>query len=741
MTDKKGQSALEFVMTYGWAIMAFLVSIAALFYFGVIPGDITGASVCALSPGINCLEYKVSALGVTLVLQNSFPYTLTSVAANITNTDQGPCFESAEKVLFEGRSETFFVRCDNIKKDKFKGDIVVRYRKEGGIQRSFSGALSTPVILSKNASDITAPVVILSRPGNGFNYTGLEFNLVYNVSDASSVICWYVLDNGPEVNIPDCDDIAVNSLVAGTHTIKVYSRDENGNQGSAQALFYTNNYTSNYDQLSGSPGCVDSDSDLYFLINASCPQANDCDDNNANINPGAAENTAVTCSDGVDNNCNGKVDANDISVVPPGEPTCYYNFGASQFGGCDYDGDTYGTNDTSVSCFDAGTGDDCNDFNASINPGASEVCNGVDDNCNGQVDEGVCNTVPTLLGSYITSNPAAGIYYLSNNVYLATTNSVGDNLFKISVSNPVSPSLLLSKTMGGQNYQRLFIDSANYLYAIGDFGSPGFRIFDTSALNSVANDANSGAYINVQGNLAYPGGVSNILNIENVTDKSNINTVSSYLKVVDGVNPSFVKVQDSRVVSDTLYVVGAYLGLLDIDSVNISDISSPTKISTTTLSFSGNAGGSPSNAMSVVGNYAYVSGAADGFYIVDISNPANMVVVGSYNTPGTSTDIYATSENIAYVADGGRGLLIFDVSNKASPRPIGQYCAPGPGNVARLYINGRTAYISVSAPGGFYGLRIVDLSYLNTQPWSTISFGACSASGGGSSPIFVKGGG
>jgi hypothetical protein len=33
-------------------------------------------------------------------------------------------------------------------------------------------------------------------------------------------------------------------------------------------------------------------------------------------------------------------------------------------------------------------GDDCNDSDPDINPGATEVCDGVDNNCNGNIDEG-----------------------------------------------------------------------------------------------------------------------------------------------------------------------------------------------------------------------------------------------------------------------------------------------------------------------------------------------------------------
>jgi hypothetical protein len=75
----------------------------------------------------------------------------------------------------------------------------------------------------------------------------------------------------------------------------------------------------------------------------------------------------------------------------------------------DSDGDGYGTSQgmSMIGCPPvpgfATTFDDCNDTNAAINPGAPEVANVRDDNCNGKVDD-----VSAMPGTGCTTSGAGG---------------------------------------------------------------------------------------------------------------------------------------------------------------------------------------------------------------------------------------------------------------------------------------------------------------------------------------------
>jgi len=57
---------------------------------------------------------------------------------------------------------------------------------------------------------------------------------------------------------------------------------------------------------------------------------------------------------------------------------------------------------------------DCNDTNSSVNPGAVELCNTIDDDCDGTTDEGCPSTTPGEEPSNAVSAPSSYYSYCSN---------------------------------------------------------------------------------------------------------------------------------------------------------------------------------------------------------------------------------------------------------------------------------------------------------------------------------------
>ena len=120
----------------------------------------------------------------------------------------------------------------------------------------------------------------------------------------------------------------------------------------------------------------------------------DCNDGDAAVNP-----TATEVCNGYDDNCNGLTDDADPGVV--GVSTWF----------ADADGDGFGDAAVSVNACSAPAGyvdnaDDCDDATATTNPGASEICyNGVDDNCDGEIDEGSVTAVIAPTGTVAVCKP------------------------------------------------------------------------------------------------------------------------------------------------------------------------------------------------------------------------------------------------------------------------------------------------------------------------------------------------
>jgi hypothetical protein len=55
----RGQAAMEFLMTYGWAVVVMLVVIAVLFYLGIFSPSTTAPDVCVLPAGFSCHGFQV----------------------------------------------------------------------------------------------------------------------------------------------------------------------------------------------------------------------------------------------------------------------------------------------------------------------------------------------------------------------------------------------------------------------------------------------------------------------------------------------------------------------------------------------------------------------------------------------------------------------------------------------------------------------------------------------------------
>ena len=148
----------------------------------------------------------------------------------------------------------------------------------------------------------------------------------------------------------------------------------------------------------------------------------DCDDDNPAVHPGAGE-----ICDGVDNDCNGLTDDGDGNVLAE---TVFY---------ADVDGDGHAGSTFSKRACDKPEGyyptnDDCDDVDASTYPDALELCDGVDNDCDGVVDDdAVCTddfygdiTITSPEGAVAFCERYSGIVYGTVTLSGYSFNDLGD---------------------------------------------------------------------------------------------------------------------------------------------------------------------------------------------------------------------------------------------------------------------------------------------------------------------------
>ena len=213
-----------------------------------------------------------------------------------------------------------------------------------GISYGSTNSASMTISYAPFLSGLSSGSQTFTNPGWGIYTMGMSGAAVTAATFASGQVA---------IAVNSGDTVIVNGFLTDTIT----------NATDAQQL-----YVNEVEYLLGS---CDEDGDGYDATGA-CG-GSDCDDTDASVNPGATE-----YCDGIDNDCDGTVDeddAIDVSTWYADTDTDGYGDPASSDIDCDQPSG-YVADDT-----------DCDDTVASTYPGATEYCDGVDNDCDGTIDE------------------------------------------------------------------------------------------------------------------------------------------------------------------------------------------------------------------------------------------------------------------------------------------------------------------------------------------------------------------
>ena len=142
---RKSQAAMEFLMTYGWAILVVLVAVGALAYFGVLSPDNFLPNRCTLPSGIGCVDHKAvdSTSIISVVLRNGLGYDMSGItvkADSCTTPDTTP------NTLANGAKAQYDVETCTFTGSKYSGELNVTYTlSDTGLAHTARGSIVAKV--------------------------------------------------------------------------------------------------------------------------------------------------------------------------------------------------------------------------------------------------------------------------------------------------------------------------------------------------------------------------------------------------------------------------------------------------------------------------------------------------------------------------------------------------------------------------------------------------------------------
>ena len=163
MGSRKGQATMEFLMTYGWALLVVLVAVGMLAYFGVYDAKSALPDMCIMFPGFTCVEQIVDSTNnqIRMNFQNGLGYPMLSTIIWVKIDGQGQvqnrnfglgfdaknCVTKANDIPNGGSilCGYFIAPVPNIVGERITGDINVTWNDNLGHKRNRHGSFSLTI--------------------------------------------------------------------------------------------------------------------------------------------------------------------------------------------------------------------------------------------------------------------------------------------------------------------------------------------------------------------------------------------------------------------------------------------------------------------------------------------------------------------------------------------------------------------------------------------------------------------
>lgn len=152
----RAQSAIEYLMTYGWAVLIIAVILGILFQLGIFGGSIGGDSSCTSNSGFYCQQINMNSSGYisATIGQSISPLTVTGVGCS-KNLSQPTSWTGTTSLLpltlAAGQQASVDVQCLSTKNEKIgstlSGSLWLSYTVAGSSQTLYAmvGRFTTAV--------------------------------------------------------------------------------------------------------------------------------------------------------------------------------------------------------------------------------------------------------------------------------------------------------------------------------------------------------------------------------------------------------------------------------------------------------------------------------------------------------------------------------------------------------------------------------------------------------------------